>query len=198
MVDFHAAAVRFGKVGKLYVAPIGTVEPVGHTTAWPAGWQALGFTDEGSTFNYNQPREKVYVAEQKPPVGSVPGDVEIGIEFALAETTFRNLKLVLNRGFDEEADDTGTIGDAAAWELEAPKGDEDEVRVMLGWDAKSVVASNDLRFVFRECLNVAQLSFGNRKGATKVTFPANYEAYLPATGLSPFRVGGSGVYNPVP
>lgn len=194
-MDFHAAAVRFGKPGKLYIAPLGTTEPTTVTAAWPSGWEALGFTDEGSTFNYNQTREKVYVAERRTAIGSAPGDVEAGVEFSLVEATFRNLKLILNRGFEAEADDTGTVSDGASWSMSGPD-DDNEVRVMLGWDAYETVGSNDLRFIWRECLNVAQLSWGNKKGATKVAFPANYEIYTPASGLPPFKVFGTGTSNP--
>lgn len=38
--------IRVAGTGKLYVAPVGTAAPTDVTTAWGAGWQDLGFTDE--------------------------------------------------------------------------------------------------------------------------------------------------------
>ncbi|TQF03932.1 phage tail protein [Kitasatospora acidiphila] len=38
--------IRVAGTGHLYIAPVGTAAPTDVTTAWGAGWQDLGFTDE--------------------------------------------------------------------------------------------------------------------------------------------------------
>ncbi len=187
MADFNAAAVRFGKPGKLYIAPLGTAEPATVTDPWPAGWVPLGYTDEGSSFNYEISTDNVEVAEELDVLARVTTGRDASVEFALAEITFRNLTIAFNGGI--------IVGDGTAWEFEPPDlGDEQ--RVMLGWDAMKSVAANDLRFIFRQCLQGGSLGIENRKGATKSTIAANFQLEKPADGKKLLRAMGSGVLNP--
>ena len=51
--------------GYLYIAALGTTEPVDNITAWATvsvNWVALGYTDQGSTFNYQLSTSQVLVA----------------------------------------------------------------------------------------------------------------------------------------
>jgi hypothetical protein len=50
--DFNKAQVRFGQPGKLYVGPLDSTEPSGFSSAWGTGWIPVGYTPNGSTFNY--------------------------------------------------------------------------------------------------------------------------------------------------
>jgi hypothetical protein len=188
-VDFNAAAVRFGKPGKLMIAPLGTAEPTVHTSAWPAGWVPLGYTNEGSAFNYEVSTDNVEVAEELDILARVTTGRDASVEFALAEMTYKNLTLAFNGGT--------VVGDGLDWEFEPPElGDEE--RVMLGWDSNRILARNDLRFLFRQCLQGGALNIENRKGATKATIPANFQLEKPDTGLPILKIMGAGVLNPVP
>lgn len=188
MADFNAAAVRFGKPGKLYIAALGTAEPTAHNVAWPTGWVPLGYTDEGSAFNYEVSTDNVEVAEELDVLARVTTGRDASIEFALAEITKRNLTIAFNGGI--------VAGDGADWTFEPPDLGS-EVRVMLGWDANPVATSNDLRMVFRQCLQGGSIGLENRKGATKSTIAANFQLEKPATGLKILKIWGALNLNPV-
>lgn len=187
MADFNAAAVRFGKPGKLYVASIGTTEPTTTTAAWPAGWIPMGYTDTGSAFNYTINTDNVEVAEELDVLARVTTGRDASVEFALAEITKRNLNLAFNGGI--------VLGDGSAWSFEPPDLGS-ETRVMLGWDASPTVGSNDLRIIFRKCLQGGSIGLENRKGATKSTITANFQLEKPDGGLKLLKIMGSIALNP--
>lgn len=187
MADFNAAAVRFGKPGKLFIAALGTPEPITVTEAWPAGWVPLGYTDEGSAFNYEISTDNVEVAEELDVLARVTTGRDASIEFALAEITYRNLTIAFNGGI--------ILGDGLVWEFEPPDLGNEQ-RVMVGWDAMPTVASNDLRIIFRQCLQGGSLGLENRKGATKSTIAANFQLEKPSDGSKLLKIMGSGNLNP--
>lgn len=187
MADFNAAAVRFGKPGKLFIAPLGTTEPTTTTAAWPAGWVPLGYTDEGSAFNYEISTDNVEVAEELDVLARVTTGRDASIEFALAEITYRNLTIAFNGGI--------IVGDGTAWSFEPPDLGN-ETRVMIGWDAMPTVGANDLRIIFRQCLQGGSLGLENRKGATKSTIAANFQLEKPANGAKLLKIMGSAGLNP--
>lgn len=187
VADFNAAAVRFGKPGKLRIAAIGTAEPATTTAPWAAGWVPLGYTDEGSAFNYEISTDNVEVAEELDVLARVTTGRDASVEFALAEITKRNLNIAFNGGI--------ILGDGAAWEFEPPDLGN-ETRVMLGWDASPNVATNDLRIIFRQCLQGGSIGLENRKGATKSTIAANFQLEKPATGAKLLKIMGSAALNP--
>jgi len=187
VADFNSAALRFGKPGKLFVAPLGTTEPTTTTAAWGAGWVPLGYTDEGSSFNYEISTDNVEVAEELDVVARVTTGRDASVEFALAEITYRNLTMAFNGGI--------IVGDGTAWTFEPPDLGS-EARVMLGWDAMPTVGSNDLRIVFRQCLQGGSIGLENRKGATKSTISMNFMLEKPATGSKLLKIMGSAALNP--
>ena len=187
MADFNTAALRFGKPGKLYVAPLLTTPPATVTADWPAGWIPLGYTDEGSSFNYEISSDNVEVAEELDVVARVTTGRDASVEFALAEITYRNLNLAFNGGV--------VLGDATAWEFEPPDLGT-EARVMLGWDASPDPSTNDLRFIFRQCLQGGSIGLENRKGATKSTISANFMLEKPANGDKLLVIMGAAALNP--
>ena len=189
MADFNAAAVRFGKPGKLYAAPLGTDEPTTAVAAWPDGWVALGYTAEGSSFSYEINTEEVDVAEELDPIAYTTTGRTASVEVALAEITKKNLTIAFNGGL--------IVGDGLAWTFEPPDLGT-EVRLMLGWDAIPTVASNDLRMIFRQCLQSGSLGVENRKGATKSTIAANFKLEKPIDGTKLMKILGAGALNPEP
>jgi len=193
VADFHAAAVRFGKPGKLYIAPIETapgtptVEPTDTVTAWDAAWVPLGYTDEGSVFNYEVSMDNVEVAEELDPLARVTTGRDASIEFALAEITQRNLMIAFNGGILE--------GDGLKWEFEPPDLGNEQ-RVMIGWDAVGTVANNDLRMIFRRCLQGGSIGLENRKGTQKSLISANFQLEKPLDGRPLLKILGGANLNP--
>ena len=194
MVDFHAAAVRFGKPGKLYIAPlesapgVATTEPTAVDDAWPTGWVPLGYTDEGSVFNYELSVDNVEVAEELDPIARVTTGRDASVEFALAELTYRNLTIAFNGGI--------VAGDGLEWEFEPPDLGNEQ-RVMVGWDASFDPLTNDLRMIFRRCLQGGSLGIENRKGTTKSVIASTFQLEKPLDGQPLLKIMGSGVLNPV-
>lgn len=188
MADFNAAAVRFGKPGKLFIAGLLTTEPANATAAWPTGWVPLGYTDTGSAFNYTINTDNVEVAEELDVLARVTTGRDASVEFALAELTKRNLTIAFNGGI--------IAGDGLAWSFEPPDLGNEQ-RVMLGWDASPDVATNDLRIIFRQCLQGGSLGLENRKGSAKSTIAANFQLEKPASGAKLLKIMGAPALNPV-
>jgi hypothetical protein len=187
VADFNAAAVRFGKPGKLRIAALGTAEPTTVNSAWGAGWIPLGYTDEGSAFNYGISTDNVEVAEELDVLARVTTGRDASVEFALAEVTKRNLNIAFNGGI--------VLGDGAAWSFEPPDLGM-ETRVMIGWDAYADPLVNDLRIIFRQCLQGGSLGLENRKGATKSTISASFQLEKPASGAKLLKIMGGASLNP--
>jgi hypothetical protein len=189
MPDFHSAAVRFGKPGKLYIAALGTAEPTTVSSAWAAGWVPLGYTAEGSVFNSELSTENVEVAEELEALAVATTGRVSSVEVALAEVTKRNLSIAYNGG-------TIIVPDGQNWTFEPPDLGS-ETRVMLGWDASMDPSTNDLRILFRRVLQVGSLGMENRKGATKSTLSSRFQLEKPADGAKSFKIFGAGTLNPV-
>lgn len=194
MVNFHAAAVRFGKPGLLYIAPLGTPEPADETTAWPApvapatiGWVPLGYTDAGSTFTYSTTIDKVEVAEELEPIAYTPTAREAKVDVSLAEVTYRNLNIAFNGGV--------IAGGGTSWTFEPPDLGAEQ-RVMLGWDAHPDPTNNDLRFVFRRVLNGGSLNIDNKKGTAKQLIVCSFSLEKPTDGSKILKIMGADTLNP--
>lgn len=192
MADFHSAALRFGKPGRLMVAPLGTSEPTTSTAIWPTGWVALGYTNEGSTFEYNIDTANVEVAEELDIIARVTTGRNAHLTAALAEVTYRNLTIAFNGGI--------IVGDGAAWSF-SPPDLGDETRIMLGWDSyggavttgtPNTYPKNDLRMIFRQVLQGGTVSMSNAKGAEKQTIAVDFQLEKPASGASIMKIMGLG------
>jgi hypothetical protein len=189
VADFNTAAVRFGKPGKLYIAAVGSAEPTTTTAAWGTDWYPMGYTDEGSTFNYSISTDNVEVAEELDVLARVTTGRDASVEFALAEITKRNLNIAFNGGI--------VLGDGLAWTFEPPDLGNEQ-RVAIGWDASPNVATNDLRIIFRQCLQGGSLGLENRKGATKSTIAMQFQLEKPTIppGTKLLKIMGAGPLNP--
>lgn len=95
-----AENVKLGP-GLLYVAPVGTVEPVDLTTPWSTVsplWVPIGYTDAGSEFGYTMASSTVDVAEELLPIRNEVTGVDVSLSFAAAEITASNMSRALNGG----------------------------------------------------------------------------------------------------
>jgi hypothetical protein len=165
--------------GKLYIAVLGTPEIPDNdlTTPWESvsvNWIPLGYTAEGSTFNYSVDSENVEVAEELDPVAVALTSREMNIDFALAEITARNLKVALNGG-------TITAG-VGAVTFEPPALGE-EVRTMLGWESEDGTE----RWIYRKCLQTGGMEMARQKGAAKATISCSFKLEKPTSGAAPFK-----------
>lgn len=195
MANFDAAKVRFGKPGVLYVAALNAAgtdyltatEPTTVSSAWGTGWYNIGYTVDGSTFTYETTVNPVEVAEELLPIGYAPSGGSASVTFAAAETTKRNWQLVTNGG-------VLTTPDGQNWTFE-PADFGAEVRVALGWDAVPTVADNDLRFIFRKCIQGGSTSTENKKGAAVAALSSTWNLEKPAGSTKFFKILGAGKYN---
>lgn len=192
MAAFDASHVKISP-GTLYVAPLGNAEPTGVTGAWPAGWVELGYTDQGSTFQFGPTTAQVTVEEEFFPVDEVIVSYAGKITFTLAETTRQNLAIALNSGIPGAAgfasDTQGTNVDGSLWQ-EPPDPGEDQ-RIAIGWDSlqKGVITGTDpfTRFVIRKTLQAGQITRIARKGNNKAMYAVDFAIIKPAGTTRAFR-----------
>lgn len=160
--------------GIIKIADIGTTEPTDLATAWPAGWQEPGYTDNGSAFGYESTLDEVEVEEELDPVAFVTTKRSGSLSFSMAEMTATNLKRALNGG-------TITVGGAYAYYDPPALGTE--VWKMLGWQSDD----GQERWIFRRCFQGGKIEIPRRKGNNKALIPVEFRTAKPA-GLQPFRV----------
>lgn len=163
--------------GYLYLAPIGTTEPTDLVATWAAvsaAWTLLGFTDTGSTFNYQLNTSQVLVAETLDPISNAPDSRDMSVQFSMAEITATHLKYAFNGG---------TITTASGCVYFEPPDLGTEVRVMLGFQSEDGTE----RWIYRQCFNNGQVALPRQKGSAKAVIPVQFLLELPANGLRPFR-----------
>src|SRR5258708_18313490 len=100
MARGNPAALALGP-GYLYLAPLGTAEPVDLIAPMASvsiAWAGLGYTDAGTTINYQLNTSPVDVAEELDPISNAPDGRTASVDFALAEITSTNLKRAFNGG----------------------------------------------------------------------------------------------------
>lgn len=173
----NAGAIALGP-GSLYIAVLGTPEPADLSTPWASvspNWLQLGYTEEGSTFNYKASSDKVEVAEELDPIRIALTSRDLSLAFALAEITVTNLKRALNGG-------TISTPGAGLVKFEPPALGE-EVRTMLGFESED----HTERWVYRQCINLGDLGIARKKGAAKSTINCEYTLEKPPSAL-PFSV----------
>lgn len=159
-------AVRVGP-GVLYIAPIGSTEPTDLVTAWDAAWVELGYTDEGSSFTFENTFEDVMVAEEYEPVEVLQTARQINLSFAAAELTADNLQTAFNGG---------TITSGTGIVTFEPPAAGDSTPVMVGWEADDALE----RWVFRRCVQVGSVEIQRRKAPQKALIPMQFRATKPS------------------
>lgn len=158
--------------GLFYVAPIGTAEPTSSSAALPSAWRAVGYTEEGTTFNFEYTNEPIEVAEEFYPVSYRTTAVQGSVSLALAEVTRQNLALALNAG-------AAAADDATSLEPPDPGA---EVRVMGILDTES-----DARWIFRQMFQSGNIEMNRRKAPDKALIPVEFRLEKP-TGSAPWKV----------
>lgn len=176
--------------GTLYAAPLGTAEPVSVTGAW-TGWTALGYTEQGSEFDFGPTVAPVMVEEEYDSIRNVVTAYTAKITFIMAELTRQNLALALNAGIGSSvvASSQGANADGSLWQERPDPGTE--VSVMLGWDSLQLGATAGAdpfqRLIIRQALQDSAIKRVARKGNNKSSWSTSWTAQKPYTGLRPFR-----------
>lgn len=159
--------------GILKTAPLLSTEPTDLTTAWPAAWVDLGYTQEGSEFSYELATARVEVAEELDALAVVPVGRTILVKFVLAEITATNLLRALNGG---------TITAGSGFVTYDPPAASAVVRRMYGWQSDDTQE----RWVFRQCLSGGTVAISRKKGADNAGIAFELNAEKPA-GVQPFK-----------
>lgn len=125
-----------------------------------AGWEAAGYTEEGSTITYETSSEGIEVAEEIDRIAVFRTAATGKVAFAFAEATARNLTAALNGGLTAAA----TI---------SPLAQADEKRISIVFDA-----DNGARWVFPKCYNTASFELKNQKAPAKRSIAVEFELEL--------------------
>lgn len=156
--------------GILYIAPLGTAEPVDLTTSWTTvdpAWAQIGYTDDGSQLNYSIDTDKVEVAEELDPIKTAVNSREVKVAFSMAELTATNLKRALNGG---------TITTGTGIVTFEPPDLGTEIRSMIGFQSED----GQERWVYRQCFSNGEVTIERRKGNNKSVIATEFELEKPA------------------
>ena len=181
-VEPNAGSVTVG-AGLLWVAPVTTAEPAtgvltpitapAVSVAWPSGWVQLGYTEDGSEFEWAPKYDPLEVAELLIPIKYVASSAASHVAFNLAEITAGHVKAVFNGGV------VTTVGGITTFN---PPAIGTEVRCMLGWDRIDGME----RIVWRQCINTGAVKQEHKKAPKKNTLPAQFMVEQPTAGGQPF------------
>lgn len=175
-------------VGTLWVAPLGTSEPTSVSGPWPSGWVEVGYTDQGSEFDFGPSVTPINVEEEYYPIRQAITSYSGKLTFVLAEATQQSLSIALNAG----PTPVGTSLSGATQLAQEPVTPGSEVRVMLGWGAEyeggtDVIPDAFQRYIWRQCLQIGQVKRTFRKGSVKASYSVEFALEKPTTGLQPWR-----------
>lgn len=159
--------VRVGP-GVLYIAPIGSTEPTDLATSWDAAWVELGYTEEGSSFSFENTFEDVMVAEELEPVEIMQTARNISVTFQAAELTADNLQTAMNGGTITTGTGIVTFEPPAAGTFSY---------VMVGWESDDGLE----RWVFRKGVQTGNVEIARRKAPNKATIPMSFRFVKPAS-----------------
>lgn len=165
--------------GRLYVAPIGTAEPISASTALDVAFRSVGYTEEGTTVRVDLTNEEIEVAEELEPVLYVQNKRTVMLMVQMAEATRRNLALAIGGA-------ANAANDATSYE---PPDPGQESAFMVVWDSEETATGNadNVRWLFRSCKSGGQIETQRNKAPNKALLPIELNVQKPA-GLAPFKV----------
>lgn len=164
--------------GYLYLGDLGTTEPTDLVTAWTtvdAGWEALGYTNEGSEFKYNLSTDPVEVAEELDPISIQTTGRTSSVSFALAQLTATHLSYAMNAPSSSITAGSGIV-------TFEPPDLGSEVRRMLGWESED----HTERWIFRRCFQTGDATITRAKGAAKASISFEFTLEKPTDGSKLF------------
>jgi hypothetical protein len=153
--------------GTLYVAPLGTAEPVSLTGAWDPAFIALGYTEKGTTFTNGLTAADVDVAEEYYPISTVVTAKTGKVDFALSQITAAALQIAYAGGT------TTVLGTYVTFE---PPLAGTETRIMIGWQS----VSGDERYLWRRCFQSGATATARQKILPQALLPVSFNLEKPA------------------
>lgn len=177
---FEPAAIDFG-AGTLYVAPIGTPEPLSITGALNAAFVGLGYTDSGHVFTSGLTATPINAAESYYTLINIVTAKDTKCSMSLMQITAANLSTAFNGGTITAVGGGGGV----TYDPPAPG---TEVRCMLYW--KSLDGTE--AWIGRQCFQTAASAITRSKTAAAM-IPVEFDFELPALTptLQPWRWFGA-------
>jgi len=184
--------------GTMFAAPLGTAEPTSCSGNWPAGWVALGYTNQGSDFNWKPTVNPIMTEEEYWASFNKFTAYEAHITVALLEMVVQNWQLAMNQGIGTSAlsSTVTTLGDGSGKKIAF--GDVGtEVPVMLGWDSYNKGSSaaagtpsgpEQGRLVVYSAIQVGQVQIQHRKGANPQMLGLDFMFQKKDSATPPFAV----------
>jgi hypothetical protein len=170
-------AVKVG-AGLLYIAVLGTVEPIGPSSVAgppPSAWSCLGYTEDGNDFSQTVTEVDLDVAEELESIRTVVTKRTSQVAFSLAQATARNLQIAYNGG----AVTPVAVGGVVTPTIPAVG---QEQRIMILWDS----ADGLERWIYRRVLSTGPVNIGRKKGVKalvpvvfKLEKPTGLQSYVP-------------------
>lgn len=160
--------------GLLYVAASTVTDP--STTAAVTGsssWREIGWTEDGSSFDYELTTADIMVEEEFDPVKVATTGRKMSVTFQMAQSSRRNLALALNAGAAAANDST----------LLEPPAPGSEVRVKLAF-----LSEEGALWTFRRVLQSGTVKVARKKSPNKATIPVTFKCERPSDGSEPFSV----------
>ncbi|GHF77080.1 phage tail protein [Streptomyces filamentosus] len=120
--------VRVGLTGSVLIAPKGTTAPADLDTAWPAGWEDLGYlSDDGVELTYSTESEDINAWQSLSPVRKVLTGVDMTLGFTAIELKTTTMTLYFPSA--TMSDVSGTVHKLSIPAAPAP----DERAIGLEW-----------------------------------------------------------------
>lgn len=157
--------------GRLYYAPLGTTEPTLASAALPSAWQAVGYTESGTSVGIEQTAEDILVAEEFDPIANIMTQRKQTLQVEMAEATKKRLLLAMGAG-------AGFADDGAAFDFPDPSA---LVNVMMVWDSDTgtTPTGNNSRWLFRSCAPSGTITRNNNKAPAKRTISTTFACIKP-------------------
>lgn len=171
-VTADAGQVHLGP-GILYTAAVATTDPANvAAVTGSSAWTEVGYTENGTTFDYTLTVADIFVEEEFDPVKIATTARKSTLTFQMAQTTRRNLALALNIG-------SGAANGATQLEPPSPG---TELRVKIAW-----LSEEGALWCGRQCIQAGDLKVARQKAPNKATFPVTFNLEKPS-GAQPFFV----------
>jgi len=163
--------------GVLKWAPLGTAEPAYtaasgvFSTAWPAGWLDLGFTEDGHTFAVQQTVQDLTPEEEIWPVASYTTGMTGTVSFSLWYINVDTWNYALTGGATAASGSGATLVTVFT-----PPRIGTERAAMLGWESDD----GEERMIWRQVRNRANVQVPRKKAPNKSVIPCEFHLEKPA------------------
>lgn len=159
--------------GVLYVAVLGTALPTfdahgEYPVVWPAGWHAVGYTEDGIDFVYTPTVKPLHVDEETAPVLDVLTEEKAHLAAKLSEATLANLNRAISASL--LTDDSTAESD-----INLKAGSKALNYTMVGVDCPAPGTNLRRVIVFQKALTTAAVSLKIQR-KDKVVIPTQFEA----------------------